>query len=182
MTTYQDLSVGVAGLPMQVLRTYDSFDKAVGDFGVGWNVELANFHVSVNKPLGYGGWVQETFGCSFIFCQTRYHSTTPHTVTVVWPDGHQEIFDLTPANGSTFFAPLTAAGFTGRARTTSTLQDDGRQLAVVLRRRQPVRRRLRFGRHLRPAAVPADRQGRHGLRARSDQRASCPRPTGPATR
>ena len=124
-TTYQDLSVGVAGLPMQVLRTYDSFDKAVGDFGVGWNVDIANFRVSVNKPLGYGGWVQETFGCGFIFCQTRYHSTTPHTVTVVWPDGHQEIFDMTPANGSTFFAPLTAAGFTGRTRTTSTLQADG---------------------------------------------------------
>ena len=125
VTTYQDLSVGVAGLPMQVLRTYDSFDKAVGDFGVGWNVDIANFRVSVNKPLGYGGWVQETFGCGFIFCQTRYHSTTPHIVTVVWPDGHQEIFDMTPANGSTFFAPLTEARFTGRPRTTSTLQGDG---------------------------------------------------------
>ena len=122
VTTYQDLSVGVAGLPMQVLRTYDSFDKSVGDFGVGWNVGLSNFRVAVNKPLGYGGWVQETFGCSLIFCQTRYHSTTPHTVTVVWPDGHQEIFDLAPANGSTFFAPLTASAFTGRPRTTSTLQ------------------------------------------------------------
>jgi len=124
-TTYQDLSVGVAGLPMQVLRTYDSFDKSVGDFGVGWRVQLANFRVSVNKPLGYGGWVQEIVNCSLIFCQTHYRSTTPHTVTVVWPDGHQEIFDLTPANGSTFFRPLTEAAFTGRARTTSTLQADG---------------------------------------------------------
>ena len=125
VTTYQDLSVGVAGLPMQVLRTYDSFDKSVGDFGVGWNVGLSNFRVAVNKPLGYGGWVQEIVNCSLIFCQTHYRSTTPHTVTVVWPDGHQEIFDLTPANGSTFFRPLTEAGFTGRARTTSTLQADG---------------------------------------------------------
>ena len=124
-TTYQDLSVGVAGLPMQVLRTYDSFDKSVGDFGVGWQVQLANFKVQVNKPLGYGGWVQEIVNCSLIFCQTHYRSTTPHTVTVVWPDGHQEIFDLTPANGSTFFRPLTEARFTGRARTTSTLQADG---------------------------------------------------------
>ena len=125
VTTYQDLSVGLAGLPIEVRRTYDSFDKTLGDFGIGWNVELANFRVQVNRPLGYGGWVQETFGCRFIFCQTRYHSTTPHIVTVVWPDGRQEIFDLTPANGSTFFAPLTEARFTGRARTTSTLQADG---------------------------------------------------------
>ena len=144
MTTYQDLSVGVAGLPMQVLRTYDSFDKAVGDFGVGWNVELANFRVSVNKPLGYGGWVQEIVNCSLIFCQTHYHSTTPHTVTVVWPDGHQEIFDLAPANGSTFFAPLTAAGV-HRPRPDD-LDPPGRRRhsPVLLRRRQPLRRRLRL--------------------------------------
>ena len=124
-TTYQDMSVGVAGLPMRVLRTYDSFDKAVGDFGVGWTVELANFQVSVNKPLGYGGWVQSIVNCRLIFCQTHYESTTAHIVTVVWPDGHQEIFDLAPANGSTFFAPLTEARYTGRARTTSTLTPDG---------------------------------------------------------
>ena len=37
VTTYQDLSVGVAGLPLQVLRKYDSFDKTNGDFGIGWN-------------------------------------------------------------------------------------------------------------------------------------------------
>ena len=37
-STYQDLDVGVGGLPIQVLRSYDSFDKASGDFGVGWNV------------------------------------------------------------------------------------------------------------------------------------------------
>ena len=36
-----DLAVGVAGLPMEVRRTYDSFDKANGDFGIGWNVELS---------------------------------------------------------------------------------------------------------------------------------------------
>ena len=60
MTTYQDLSVGVGGLPMQVLRTYDSFDKAVGDFGVGWNLDIANFRVSASTGRsGYGGWVQE---------------------------------------------------------------------------------------------------------------------------
>ena len=123
--TYQDLSVPVGGIPLQVLRTYDSFDKSVGDFGVGWNLELANFRVLTNGPLGRGGWVQETTNCGLIFCETTYRTTRPHVVTVVWPDGRQEIFDLAPANGSTFFAPATAAAFRARPGTTSTLAADG---------------------------------------------------------
>src|SRR5439155_8208178 len=114
VTSYQDLFVGVGGLPMQVLRSYDSFDKSVGDFGVGWRLELANFRVSTNGPLGRGGWVQEASSCGLIFCTLHYRSSQPHFVTVVWPDGHQEIFDMQPQDGSTFFRPLTAAGFTAR--------------------------------------------------------------------
>jgi RHS repeat-associated protein/uncharacterized repeat protein (TIGR01451 family) len=122
VTSYLDLSVGVGGLPMRVVRTYDSFDKAVGDFGVGWRVELANFRVSTNGPLGRGGWVQEAGTCGLIFCTLRYSSTQPHFVTVVWPDSHQEIFDLAPLDGSTFFRPLTAAAFKARPGSTSTLE------------------------------------------------------------
>ena len=124
-TTYQDLAVGVGGLPMQVLRTYDSFDRSVGDFGVGWQVEVANFRVSVNRPLGREGWTRDAVNCGLIFCQLRYRDTIPHYVTVTWPDGRQEIFDFQPQDGSTFFAPLTAAGFTGRPNTTSTLEVEG---------------------------------------------------------
>jgi RHS repeat-associated protein/uncharacterized repeat protein (TIGR01451 family) len=122
VTTYQDLSVGVAGLPMQVLRTYDSFDKTVGDFGVGWRLELANFKVSTNGPLGQGGW--RMFGCGggLIFVPLCFDSSRPHYVTVTWPDGRVEMFDLTPAKGSTFLSGLTSAQFTARPRTTSTLE------------------------------------------------------------
>lgn len=62
--TFQDMNVGIGGIPLQVLRTYDSFDKRTGDpstgsgqrFGVGWTVDIANFRVGANKPLGLGGW------------------------------------------------------------------------------------------------------------------------------
>ena len=54
-TTVTDMTVGVGGLPIQVNRTYDSFDKAVGDFGHGWSVDLGDFRVSTNGPLGQGG-------------------------------------------------------------------------------------------------------------------------------
>jgi RHS repeat-associated protein/uncharacterized repeat protein (TIGR01451 family) len=122
ITTYQDLAVGVAGLPMQVLRKYDSFDKSVGDFGVGWTLELANFRVMTNGPLGQGGW--RMFGCGpgFIFVPLCFESSRPHYVTVTWPDGRVEMFDLTPAKGSTFLSGLTSAAFTAKPRTTSKLE------------------------------------------------------------
>ena len=75
--TYQDLNVGVGGLPMQALRTYDSFDKASGDFGVGWHLDIANFRISVNKPFGLGGWQQQITNCGLIFCSTHYTTSTP---------------------------------------------------------------------------------------------------------
>ncbi len=122
VTTYQDLAVGVGGLPMQVLRKYDSFDKSVGDFGVGWTLEISNFRVTTNGPLGQGGW--RMFGCGpgLIFVPLCFESSRPHYVTVTWPDGRVEMFDLTPAKGSTFLSGLTSAEFTAKARTTSKLE------------------------------------------------------------
>lgn len=121
VTTFQDLNVGVGGFPIQVLRTYDSFDKTTGDFGVGWSLEVADFRISTNGPLGAGGWVEESCGGGLVFATLCYTSEKPHFATVVWPDGRTEIFDLTPAEGSTFFPHLTSAEFTGRSNTTSTL-------------------------------------------------------------
>jgi RHS repeat-associated protein/uncharacterized repeat protein (TIGR01451 family) len=122
--TYQDMTVGVGGLPLQVLRSYDTLERAtVGDFGHGWSVDIADFRVSTNGPLGEGGWVVTACGGGF-FVPLCYDAMSPHFVTVTWPDGRVEAFDLTPAQGSTFVTGLTSAEFTARAgtATTSTLQ------------------------------------------------------------
>ena len=121
VTTYRDLAVPVAGLPMQVFRTYDSYEKAVGDFGVGWRLELANFHVATARPLGLGGWTQYNAQCFFGLCLTAFRTSVPHAVSVTWPDGRQEIFDFTPDGGSNIFWTGTAK-FTARPGTTSKLQ------------------------------------------------------------
>ena len=120
-TTITDMTVGVGGLPIQVNRTYDSFDKTVGDFGHGWNVDLGDFRVSTNGPLGQGGWRMQQCGAGLIFVPLCFTSTNPHFVTVTWPDGRNEVFDLRPAQGSTFVSGLTTAEFTGRAGSDSTL-------------------------------------------------------------
>ena len=122
-TTYSDLTVDVAGMPVDVQRTYDSFDKRTGDFGVGWDLDLADFRVATNGPLGLGGWSMAGCGSGLIFVPLCFTSTKAHFVTVTWPDGRNEVFDLTPAKGSTFFSGLTTAEFTARSGTgtTSTL-------------------------------------------------------------
>ena len=124
VTTYQDLSVPVNGFQMEVRRTYDSIDKHVGDFGVGWHVDLVNFRTTTNRQLGAGGWTQYNTLCGLGLCLTAFKTSAPHFVTVVFPDGHSELFDFTPTGGSNVFLGGGAA-FTARPGTTSTLAADG---------------------------------------------------------
>lgn len=50
--SFNDLIVPLSGLPVQVIRTYDSRDKSTGDFGVGWHMSIANLRVQKNHNLG----------------------------------------------------------------------------------------------------------------------------------
>lgn len=119
VTTFKDASVPVLGFQMEVLRTYDSYDKRDGDFGVGWRVGLANFRIAANRPLGSAYWTQQQTDCTLLGCFYAFTSTTPHSVTVTYPDGQQEIFDLTPTGGPLAIL-LGHAKFTPRAGTGTT--------------------------------------------------------------
>jgi len=77
-TTYQDLSVPVHSLPIQLQRTYDSYDKLPGDFGVGWNATVANFSVTTNGPLGTGGWSHRPSGCITTVLGTPSSTVSPN--------------------------------------------------------------------------------------------------------
>jgi RHS repeat-associated protein len=50
--TFTDLAIPVAGLPIQVNRTYDSRNKMQGDFGFGWNLSYNTVTVQVNGIMG----------------------------------------------------------------------------------------------------------------------------------
>ena len=109
-TTFTDVALSSANIPIELLRTYDSTDKAPGDFGVGWSLDLADFRVESNGALGGGGWTRFTCG-SFPFLATCYRSAEPHFVTVTWPDGHVERFRFAPNQGSQLVPAITTAGF-----------------------------------------------------------------------
>ncbi len=122
-TSFQDMSVAVVGTLMEVRRTYDSIDSArSGDFGFGWHIEISNIRVASNRTLGAGGWTQYNTSCALGLCLTAFKNSSARFVTVVFPDGHTEVFDFVPAGGTNVFFGCTPV-FTARAGlgTTSTL-------------------------------------------------------------
>jgi len=62
--SFNDLSIPVPGIPIQVIRTYDSRDKRTGDFGVGWNLSLRDIRVEKTGMTGIG-WEETSMGGSF---------------------------------------------------------------------------------------------------------------------
>src|SRR4030095_15557096 len=58
--SFTDLSIPVAGVPMEVTRTYDSRDKRVGDFGFGWTLGLRNIRVEKAGVIGLK-WFESVF-------------------------------------------------------------------------------------------------------------------------
>lgn len=107
VTSYTDLTVPLGGIEVAVQRTYDSTNKNVGDFGVGWQLGLSDFKVSTNGPLGAGGWSAAPKECTLFGCTYAFHSSLPHTVTITEPSGAEEVFDLTPSGS---FGPLFFIG------------------------------------------------------------------------
>ncbi|MFY0564561.1 PKD domain-containing protein [Archangium lansingense] len=82
--SFEDLMVPMSGVSMELTRTYDSRDKRVGDFGVGWNLGLRNVRVEKSGILGKG-WQQTKSGGLFPnYCLTP---ARPAFVTITFPSG-----------------------------------------------------------------------------------------------
>ena len=125
--TYEDMNVNVGNIPIRVLRSYDTLDRSTSDdFGFGWDLQIADFDVRTNGPLGFAGWEQFSCGSGFIFVPLCLRATRPHYVTVTWPNGQVESFDFTPEGTSSFFPGQVIPEYTARdTRTTSTLSPVG---------------------------------------------------------
>ena len=82
--SFSDLNIPVAGVPMEVTRTYDSRDKRVGDFGFGWTLGLHNVRLEKSGGLGFKWY--ETVSQELIpnYC---LEATGSHLVTVTFPGG-----------------------------------------------------------------------------------------------
>jgi RHS repeat-associated protein len=83
--SFNDLTVPVSGIPIQVIRSYDSRDKRPGDFGVGWRLSLANIRVQKSRSLA-PNW-QETQSFSGYLPSYCLFATDNKIVTITFPDG-----------------------------------------------------------------------------------------------
>jgi len=94
--SFSDLTVPVAGLPLQITRTYDSRAAAAGikgDFGIGWTLDIRNVRLQKNRPLGRN-WEETVSGG--VFPTYALDSIRPRIVTITFPDGRQEKFAFEP--------------------------------------------------------------------------------------
>ena len=103
--TFSDLSVPVAGLPIEVTRTYDSRDKRIGDFGVGWTLGIRNVRLQESRAMG-AKWLGEV-SSGFVpnYCITP---AKPHIVTITLADSRVYKFEavINENNGCQLGAPL----------------------------------------------------------------------------
>jgi RHS repeat-associated protein len=107
--SFGDLSVPVAGIPIQVTRTYDSRDKRVGDFGVGWTLSVSSARVQKTVPVGSNWYETESFASIRTYC---LQSTRPQLVTVTFGDGKVYKFQAVPAQQCQRFQPFSTVQMT----------------------------------------------------------------------
>ena len=107
--SFNDLSVPVAGLPIQVIRTYDSRDKSAGDFGAGWTLGIKN--VRLEKSATLGKLWDETYTPGLLpkYC---IEPTRPQTVTITFGNGGQYRFNAVPSPQCQLAAPITGGDMT----------------------------------------------------------------------
>lgn len=119
--SFTDLKVPVGPLPIELVRTYDSRDKRVGDFGTGWTLELKSIRLDKSGVLGTG-WEETTSG----FFATKTYclvAAVPRYVTVTFPNGKVFRFRATPSVECQGLVPIdtTTIRFVPVGHTRGTL-------------------------------------------------------------
>ena len=76
---FRDIEIPTAGLSISVMRTYDSRDKSMGDFGVGWRQEFNTLRLRTNACLEQGGYV------IFQAAVMNLTPTSEHKVSITLP-------------------------------------------------------------------------------------------------
>ncbi len=127
--SFVDLTVPMSGIPISVIRTYDSRDRRPADFGAAWELDLSGLDLRVSPDQGVGWEIVPGR-----FASSALQPTIDHSVTITLPDGDQEVFDLLPSPRTSLFVPLsfTTATYDPRPGTTGTLVPTGNTNLLVL--------------------------------------------------
>lgn len=135
---FTDLSVSMVGLPLEVVRTYDSRDKLVGDFGVGWTLNLSDVRLEESVPPG-DIWQSDLDvpGGILPFFSYCLNPSQAHVVTITFPD--DTVFNFQPTispDNCQLLVPQTIVDITyeplpGTQGTLEPLDQSSQDLLVV---------------------------------------------------
>jgi RHS repeat-associated protein len=156
---FRDLSLPLAGLPIEITRSYDSRDRLrVGDFGHGWSLAVNSVSLRTNRPLG-AAWYQDSVTFNILGSEIYRYTVSPdlapggttpvkHLVTLRFPDDSLATFQmhLEAVGGGVGFlgipvepsqklvTPITQARVVFRAanaRTKGTLEVEGGSMVYL---------------------------------------------------
>jgi RHS repeat-associated protein len=105
--SFTDLEVPVAGVPITLVRTYDSRVKSQEDFGVGWTLEVKRGTFEANRAQG-DGWVIDKPPGPFSLPCTRVTETKTHLTTVQVSERESYSFHLVVFNNFALFGGCIA--------------------------------------------------------------------------
>jgi RHS repeat-associated protein len=137
---FTDLTAPLQGIPLEAIRTYDSRDRSLGDFGPGWRLSVNSVRLQKNRPIGADWIIYATL--TNPFCPLGTEEAGKHTVTVTLPDGSVHKFQAEIVNWQTYDDPRSRSCFvsgTGFARvrfkplgdTTGTLFPEGDPIGTL---------------------------------------------------
>jgi len=99
----QDLALPVSGIPLTVVRTYNSMNPRSGDFGYGWSLALNSMDVSLDETrktvtVGSSGapLADETEDDDGLPLAINLRTGGGHNVTLTLPDGRRSTFVFDP--------------------------------------------------------------------------------------
>jgi YD repeat-containing protein len=88
----EDLVIPVGGIPLRVIRTYDSLDKERdSDFGYGWSYSIASLDIELDENRAEGVQLKD-FWSNPVSRSVRTGSNLARNVTLNLPDGERATF------------------------------------------------------------------------------------------
>ena len=126
--TFEDLSIPMVGIPIEITRTYDSRRRHEAlDFGHGWSIDYQNVSISESRAPGRD-WNLNRYSTGPLGVLTNFcvEPAGEPTVTVTLPDGRVEAFAVaaSPRCNLTPILDVTL-DFEPEPGTTSTLEAAG---------------------------------------------------------
>jgi len=76
--SFNDLTIPVSGIPITIVRTYDSRKRTTGDFGAGWTLDIKDIELQESVVLGTE-W-EQTATAGGLFTTFTLEPTRPHFV------------------------------------------------------------------------------------------------------